>query len=65
DSILVARQKISSFHFEMYDSTTLKLKGMVKNDSVYITAKRRPIDLNSFRLMKRRFHWINEASYFY
>ena len=65
DSILVARQKISRFHFEMPDSNTLILKGRVKNDSVFVTAKKNPMELDDFRLMKRRFHWINEASYFY
>ena len=65
DSILVARQLVSSFNFELSDSLTLNLKGTVKNDPVQIIAKRRPIEINDFRLMKRRFHWINEASYFY
>ena len=65
DSILVARQLVSSFNFELSDSLTLNLKGTVKNDPVHIIAKRRPIEINDFRLMKRRFHWINEASYFY
>lgn len=65
DSILVARKKISRFRFQMQDSATLKLRGMVKNDSVSITAKKVPMDFNQFRLMNRRFHWINEASYFY
>ncbi|MEM1257309.1 MAG: hypothetical protein AAGH81_02185 [Bacteroidota bacterium] len=65
DSILIARQRINRFQFEKSDSRTILLKGMVHNDSVHITAKRRPMDLNDFRLMKRGFHWINEASYFY
>jgi hypothetical protein len=65
DSILIARQIESSLHFELPDSTTLKLKGIIKNDSVFITAKRKPIDINKFRLIKRSFHWINEASYVY
>lgn len=65
DSILTARQLESSLHFELPDSTTLQLKGMIKSDSVYITAKRRPVDIKNFRLMKRRFHWITEASYIY
>ena len=63
DSILIARQIESSLHFEFPDSTTLKLKGMIKNDSVFITAKRKPLDIKNFRLMKRRFHWITEAAY--
>lgn len=65
DSILIARQIQSSLHYEFADSTTLKLKGMIKNDSVFITAKRKPLDIKNFRLMKRRFHWITEASYVY
>ena len=65
DSILVARQMVSSFNFELSDSFMLKLKGTIKNDSVYVTATRRQIDINEFRLMKSRFHWINEATYIY
>jgi len=67
DSILIARQIKSSLHFELLDSTTLKLKGKIKNDSVFITAKRRPLEIKNFRLMKRGrdFHWINEADYVY
>ena len=65
DSILVARQMVSSLNFELSDPITLIFKGNIKNDSVYLTAKRRRIDIKDFRLMKRRFHWINEASYFY
>jgi len=65
DSILIARQIESSLRFDFPDSTTLKLKGMIKNDSVFVTARRKPIDIKNFRLMKRRFHWITEASYIY
>jgi len=63
DSILIAGQIESSLHFEFLDSNTLKLKGIIKNDSVFITAKRKPLDIKNFRLMKRRFHWITEAAY--
>ena len=63
DSILIARQIESNLKFEFPDSTTLKLTGMIKNDSVIITAKRKPLDIKNFRLMKRRFHWITEAAY--
>lgn len=65
DSILIARQVESSLHFELPDSTTLQLNGMIKSDSVYITAKRRQVDIKNLRLMKRRFHWVTEASYIY
>lgn len=63
DSILIARQIESSLHFEISDSTILKLKGRIKNDSVFITAKRKPLDIKNFRLMNRSFHWITEAAY--
>ena len=65
DSILIGRQIESSLNFELPDSATLKLRGIIKNDSVFITAKRKPIDIKNFRLMKSRFHWITEASYIY
>jgi hypothetical protein len=65
DSILIARQIKGRLGFEMPDSTTIKLNGIIKNDSVFIVAKRKPINIKNFRLMKRGFHWINEASYTY
>lgn len=65
DSILVARNMASSFRFELLDSKRLALQGSIQDDTVYIHAKRRRLDINDFRLMKRRFHWINETSYFY
>jgi len=65
DSILIARQIKSRFRFELLDSTTLKLKGKIKNDSVFVTAKRRPLYIKNFRLMKREPHWINENGYVY
>ena len=65
DSILIARQVESRLTFELSDSNTLKLKGIIKSDSVFIIAKRKPIDIKNFRLLKRGFHWINETSYIY
>jgi hypothetical protein len=65
DSILIARGFESRLQYEFSDASTLKLKGIIHNDSVFITAKRKPIDIKNFRLMKRRFHWITEAPYLY
>ena len=65
DSILIARQMESRLGFELSDSTTIRLKGVIKNDSVFVIARRIPIDIKNFRLIKRGFHWINEASYIY
>ncbi len=60
DSILVARQIKNRFQFELIDSTTLLLKGRIKNDSVFITAKRKSTVIKDFRLIKNGFHWITE-----
>ena len=60
DSILIARQVLSSFQFEVSDSTILKLSGKIKNDSVFITAKRRLLEIKDFRLIKNGFHWVTE-----
>lgn len=60
DSILVARQIKNRFQFELIDSTTLLLKGRIKNDSVFITAKRQSAEIKDFRLIKNGFHWIKE-----
>ncbi|NEQ55850.1 MAG: hypothetical protein F6K11_38095 [Leptolyngbya sp. SIO3F4] len=65
DSILVSRQIVSSLNFELSGSTVLLLKGKIKKDPVYITTKKRDIDINGYRLKKSHFHWINEASHFY
>ena len=65
DSILIARKIISRYYIERPDSNTLEIKGIVNNDSLHIHAKRRPLNLKEFRLIKKRFHWINEASNFY
>jgi len=60
DSMLVARQAKHRFQFEFMDSITLLLKGKIQNDSVFITAKKQPVNLNNFRIMKNGFHWITE-----
>lgn len=60
DSILVARQVKDRFQFEFIDSTTLLLRGRIKNDSVFITAKRQAAEIKDFKLIKNGFHWITE-----
>ncbi|MBP6025550.1 hypothetical protein [Ferruginibacter sp.] len=60
DSILVARQIKNRFQFELIDSVTLLLKGRIKNDSIFITAKRQSAKIKDFRLIKNGFHWITE-----
>lgn len=60
DSIFVARQIKSRFQFGFSDSATLWLKGKIKNDSVFIIAKRQPVKTEDFRLIKHGFQWITE-----
>lgn len=60
DSILIARHVLNLFKFEVSDSTVLNLSGKIKNDSVFITAKKRPLELKDFRLIKNGFHWVTE-----
>lgn len=60
DSILVARQVLHPFQFEVSDAVVLKLRGKINNDSVFITGRRRPIEAKDFRLIKNGFHWVTE-----
>lgn len=60
DSIMAARNIKNRFQFELLDSVTLLLKGRIKNDSVFITAKKQPTAIKDFKLMKNGFHWITE-----
>jgi len=50
----------SRFQFKK-DSVWLVLTGKIQQDSVYMRLKR--FDPNSFRLVSRGFHWINEYPY--
>nr|WP_294904316.1 hypothetical protein [uncultured Lacibacter sp.] len=60
DSILAARQIKNRFKFELTDSATLLLRGKMKTDSIFIMAKKKPVKMIDFRLLKNGFHWITE-----
>ncbi|MEP6683398.1 MAG: hypothetical protein ABJA35_09060 [Parafilimonas sp.] len=51
----------STMSYFMEDSTHLILYGKLEDDSVYIQLHKQ--DLNTFPLLNRKFHWINEAPY--
>lgn len=55
--------KIASENFKItiLDSTRLLLDGVMASDS--ITVELKAVDLNSFTLLNRGFHWINETPY--
>lgn len=65
DSVLLATNVRSRFQFEMRDSVTLSLKGKVSSDSVFVTARKLPVQAGDFRLTRRRFHWLTETAYTY
>lgn len=65
DSILIVQQIKSLLHYELSESAMQKLKGKIKDDSVFITVRRRPLEIKDYRLMKRGFHWITEVPYVY
>jgi hypothetical protein len=49
------------FTYARADTTRLSLAGTIKGDSVRVDLKR--LDLNSFLLLGRGFHWINERPF--
>ena len=48
-----------SFHYELTDSSTIKLKGVRTRDSIYLVLKR---SKRHFQLAEKQFHWISEAN---
>jgi hypothetical protein len=48
-----------SFHYELTDSSTIKLKGVRTRDSIYLVLKR---STHHFQLAEKQFHWISEAN---
>jgi hypothetical protein len=61
DSLFIARKICQPIQFELIDPQTLVLSGMLADDSVSITAKRRPVRRDDYRLIRSRFNWITEA----
>jgi len=61
DSLFIARQICQPVQFALTDSLTLNLKGALRNDSIFVTARKMPIDRSRFRLTRSRFNWITEA----
>ncbi|WP_299272745.1 DoxX family protein [uncultured Psychroserpens sp.] len=51
------------FFYNLNDDTTLELKGVLDGDSLQVYFKRKPE--SDFRLINRKFHWVNESTYNY
>ena len=60
DSVLVAREAMSIMQFESRGASTLLLRGVIRGDSVVVTAQRRPREATDFRLIRHGFHWVTE-----
>ncbi len=48
---------ICQFHYSLPDSNTMVLRGLRKNDSVYVELKRSKLH---FQLAEKQFHWLSE-----
>ena len=49
------------FSYTFIDPEHLQLNGVLDGDSLYIRFKRKP--KTDFRLINRKFHWVNESTY--
>lgn len=49
------------FSYTFIDPEHLQLNGVLDGDSLYIRFKRKPE--TDFRLINRKFHWVNESTY--
>ena len=48
------------FSYTFVNPNHLQLKGTLNGDSLYIQFKRKPE--TEFRLLNRKFHWVNESA---
>ncbi len=49
------------FLYDLTDTDRLQLTGLLHGDSVQVTLKKKPLE--SFELLNRGFHWVNERPY--
>ncbi|HMO33033.1 MAG TPA: hypothetical protein PKE63_01000 [Lacibacter sp.] len=65
DSVLIARNIKVPFYFTTSDSVHLHFRGQLGDDSVFVTAQRRPLEIKDFRLMKSKINVITEVPHIY
>lgn len=65
DSVLLARKIKIPFLFETLDSIHITFKGQLGNDSVLVSTKRKPLEINNFRLMRSKINVITEVPFIY
>ncbi|MGY6741176.1 MAG: hypothetical protein ACXIUQ_00460 [Cecembia sp.] len=65
DSVLIARKIKIPINFETQDSIHLTFKGQLGTDSIYVSTKRKPLEINNFRLNRSKINIITEVPYIY
>jgi len=65
DSFLIEKQAGIVLYYDLLDSVRVDFKGTYNNDSLLISAKRVPIEIKDFRLMKSKINLITEEPYLY
>ncbi|WP_194777569.1 hypothetical protein [Pararhodonellum marinum] len=65
DSLLIEKQAGIVLYYDLLDATRVDFKGKFNNDSLFISAKRIPIEIKDFRLMKSKINIITEEPRMY
>lgn len=65
DSLLIEKDAGITLYYSLTDSVTVDFKGTFNSDSIIISAKRRPIEIKDFRLMKSKINRVTEVPYLY
>ena len=55
------KRQTATFDYSVRDSGTLIISGMLHGDSIAMILQKQ--DVNKLELLKRKFHWVNEAPY--
>lgn len=65
DSVLIARKLKIPFQFETKDSIYFTFKGQLNQDSIFVSTKRKPLEIKDFRLNRSKINVITEVPYIY
>lgn len=65
DSVLIARNLKIPFQFDTKDSIHFIFKGQLGTDSIFVSAKRKPLEIKDFRLNRSKINVITEVPYVY
>ncbi len=65
DSVLLARKIKIPFTFGTKDSIHFTFRGQVGQDSIFVSTRRKPLEINGFRLNRSKINVITEVPYIY